>query len=221
MVIERVLIRPVEGAGPADARDRHARAVHPRQLGRRLDLGLQQPRLPERCSRTASPTSAASTLSLESLGHRRRAARASSACCGCSSSSTKLGLAMRAAAANPASAPARRHPGRADADDRLGPGRAARRAGRRAGRAAAVPRRQPDGPACSSTRSRRRRSAASTRRSARCIGGWIIGVAETLAGDYIDFIGSDLKILVPLAIIFVVLLVRPHGLFGSPEVVRA
>ena len=53
------------------------------------------------------------------------------------------------------------------------------------------------------------------------IGGWTIGVAETLAGDYIDFIGSDLTILVPLAIIFVVLLVRPNGLFGSPEVVRA
>jgi branched-chain amino acid transport system permease protein len=53
------------------------------------------------------------------------------------------------------------------------------------------------------------------------IGGWAIGVAETLAGDYIGFIGSDLTILVPLAIIFVVLLVRPNGLFGSPEVVRA
>ena len=53
------------------------------------------------------------------------------------------------------------------------------------------------------------------------IGGWIIGVAETLAGDYIGFIGSDLTILVPLAIIFGVLLVRPNGLFGSPEVVRA
>jgi branched-chain amino acid transport system permease protein len=53
------------------------------------------------------------------------------------------------------------------------------------------------------------------------IGGWIIGVAETLAGDYIGFIGSDLTILVPLAIIFGVLLVRPNGLFGSPEAVRA
>jgi branched-chain amino acid transport system permease protein len=53
------------------------------------------------------------------------------------------------------------------------------------------------------------------------IGGWIIGVAETLAGDYIGFIGSDLTILVPLVIILGVLLVRPNGLFGSPEVVRA
>ena len=51
--------------------------------------------------------------------------------------------------------------------------------------------------------------------------GWIIGVAETLAGYYINFIGADLKILVPLAIILVVLLIRPSGLFGSPEVARA
>ena len=53
------------------------------------------------------------------------------------------------------------------------------------------------------------------------VGGWIIGVTETLAGNYIEFIGSDLTILVPLAIILGVLLVRPNGLFGSPEAVRA
>ena len=41
------------------------------------------------------------------------------------------------------------------------------------------------------------------------VGGWIIGVSENLAGTYVDFIGADLKILVPLGIIFVVLLVRP------------
>jgi branched-chain amino acid transport system permease protein len=53
------------------------------------------------------------------------------------------------------------------------------------------------------------------------LGGWIIGVAEALAGGYVGFIGQDLKILVPLAVILTVLLVRPHGLFGSPEVARA
>jgi branched-chain amino acid transport system permease protein len=53
------------------------------------------------------------------------------------------------------------------------------------------------------------------------LGGWIIGVAEALAGGYVDFIGQDLKILVPLAVILGVLLVRPQGLFGSPEVARA
>jgi branched-chain amino acid transport system permease protein len=53
------------------------------------------------------------------------------------------------------------------------------------------------------------------------IGGWIVGIAENLAGTYVDWIGSDLKILVPLAVILVVLLFRPTGLFGSPEVARA
>jgi branched-chain amino acid transport system permease protein len=53
------------------------------------------------------------------------------------------------------------------------------------------------------------------------VGGWIIGVSENLAGTYVDFIGADLKILVPLVIIFVVLLVRPSGLFGAREVARA
>jgi branched-chain amino acid transport system permease protein len=53
------------------------------------------------------------------------------------------------------------------------------------------------------------------------IGGWIVGIAENLAGTYVDFIGSDLKILVPLTVILVVLLFRPTGLFGSPEVARA
>ena len=53
------------------------------------------------------------------------------------------------------------------------------------------------------------------------VGGWIIGITENLAGTYVDFIGADLKILVPLLVILVVLLVRPTGLFGSPEVARA
>jgi branched-chain amino acid transport system permease protein len=53
------------------------------------------------------------------------------------------------------------------------------------------------------------------------IGGWVIGVSENLASTYVDFIGSDLKILVPLGIILGVLLVRPEGLFGSREVARA
>jgi branched-chain amino acid transport system permease protein len=53
------------------------------------------------------------------------------------------------------------------------------------------------------------------------IGGWIVGIAEGLAGTYVDFIGSDLKILVPLTVILVVLLIRPTGLFGSAEVARA
>jgi branched-chain amino acid transport system permease protein len=53
------------------------------------------------------------------------------------------------------------------------------------------------------------------------VGGWIIGIAENLAGTYVDFIGADLKILVPLLVILTVLLFRPTGLFGSAEVARA
>jgi branched-chain amino acid transport system permease protein len=52
------------------------------------------------------------------------------------------------------------------------------------------------------------------------IAGWLIGVVEALAGVYVDVIGSDLKIAVPLLAIFVVLLVRPQGLLGRKEVVR-
>jgi branched-chain amino acid transport system permease protein len=52
------------------------------------------------------------------------------------------------------------------------------------------------------------------------VGSWIIGVTENLAGTYVNAVGADLKVLVPLAVIFVVLLVRPSGLFGSPEVTR-
>lgn len=52
------------------------------------------------------------------------------------------------------------------------------------------------------------------------IAGLIIGVAENLAGSYIGFIGTDLKILVPLALITVTLLFRPQGLLGQKHVVR-
>ncbi|GAA4210858.1 branched-chain amino acid ABC transporter permease [Streptosporangium oxazolinicum] len=52
------------------------------------------------------------------------------------------------------------------------------------------------------------------------LGGLLVGLAETLAGAYIDVIGSDLKVGVPLAIIFGVLLLRPQGLFGRAAVER-
>jgi branched-chain amino acid transport system permease protein len=47
------------------------------------------------------------------------------------------------------------------------------------------------------------------------VGGLIVGVAETLAGAYVGFVGSDLKVGVPLVIILGVLLLRPQGLFGA------
>jgi branched-chain amino acid transport system permease protein len=53
------------------------------------------------------------------------------------------------------------------------------------------------------------------------VGGLFVGVAETLAGAYVDVIGADLKVGVPLVIILAVLLVRPQGLFGRAAVERA
>lgn len=47
------------------------------------------------------------------------------------------------------------------------------------------------------------------------LGGLIIGVSETLASNYLAFIGSDLKILVPLVILLIVLLIKPNGLLGQ------
>lgn len=50
------------------------------------------------------------------------------------------------------------------------------------------------------------------------VGGLVVGVSENLAGTYLDFIGSDLKITIPMLIIVAVLLFRPAGLFGRPVV---
>lgn len=47
-----------------------------------------------------------------------------------------------------------------------------------------------------------------------------IGVIENLAGAYIKFIGDDLKIAVPFAVMVVILILRPQGLFGRKAVVR-
>jgi branched-chain amino acid transport system permease protein len=52
------------------------------------------------------------------------------------------------------------------------------------------------------------------------VGGWIIGVAESLVTQYVTFIGTDLIIVVPLVAIFAVLSFRPAGLLGRREVVR-
>lgn len=52
------------------------------------------------------------------------------------------------------------------------------------------------------------------------VAAWTIGVLENLAAVYVPFIGHDLKIAVPFILIFVVLIVRPQGLFGRKVVVR-
>lgn len=52
------------------------------------------------------------------------------------------------------------------------------------------------------------------------IAAWLIGVLENLAAVYVPFIGHDLKIAVPFILLFLVLIVRPQGLFGRKAVVR-
>ena len=46
------------------------------------------------------------------------------------------------------------------------------------------------------------------------IGGFLVGVLENLVGTYVPFVGTDLKLTVALALIMLVLLLRPNGLFG-------
>jgi branched-chain amino acid transport system permease protein len=52
------------------------------------------------------------------------------------------------------------------------------------------------------------------------VGGLLVGVVENLVGTYVRFIGTELKLTVALAIIIIVLLVRPSGLFGRSVVRR-
>jgi branched-chain amino acid transport system permease protein len=52
------------------------------------------------------------------------------------------------------------------------------------------------------------------------VGGLLVGVIENLVGTYVRFIGTELKLTVALAIIIVVLVVKPSGLFGRAVVRR-
>jgi branched-chain amino acid transport system permease protein len=52
------------------------------------------------------------------------------------------------------------------------------------------------------------------------VGGLIVGVAENMAATFVPWIGADLKVVVALVVIFATLLVRPSGLFGRRSVVR-
>ncbi|MBC2643748.1 MULTISPECIES: branched-chain amino acid ABC transporter permease [unclassified Rhodococcus (in: high G+C Gram-positive bacteria)] len=52
------------------------------------------------------------------------------------------------------------------------------------------------------------------------VGGLCVGVAENLAGTYISWIGHDFKQAVALALILGVLLLKPEGLFGARKVAR-
>ena len=52
------------------------------------------------------------------------------------------------------------------------------------------------------------------------VGGLILGVVINLLGTYVDWIGNELRLAAALAIIVVVLVVRPAGLFGRVTVQR-
>ena len=52
------------------------------------------------------------------------------------------------------------------------------------------------------------------------VGGLVVGVAESLCATFVGFIGTDLKVGVPFALMAVILLVRPQGLFGTTAVIR-
>ncbi len=52
------------------------------------------------------------------------------------------------------------------------------------------------------------------------LGGFVVGVVENLVGTYVTAIGTSLKLSVALALIIVVLLVKPSGLFGQAAVHR-
>jgi branched-chain amino acid transport system permease protein len=58
-------------------------------------------------------------------------------------------------------------------------------------------------------------------RAGAVVGGLVLGVVANLASRYVPGMGADLQLVVPFAVIFVVLLVRPQGLFGRVSSVRA
>ncbi len=56
------------------------------------------------------------------------------------------------------------------------------------------------------------------------VGGVVIGLAEAYAktyeGEHLAWLGANFDQVVPYVAMMIVLLVRPYGLFGTPEVER-
>jgi branched-chain amino acid transport system permease protein len=52
------------------------------------------------------------------------------------------------------------------------------------------------------------------------VGGFTVGIMESLVGTYVPYVGSELKLPIALVIIVTVLVVRPGGLFGRVHVQR-
>ena len=51
-------------------------------------------------------------------------------------------------------------------------------------------------------------------------GGFLVGIIENLAGTFIPYVGRDLKLSIALVLIVAVLMVRPSGIFGRQAVTR-
>jgi len=52
------------------------------------------------------------------------------------------------------------------------------------------------------------------------VGGLILGVVVNLLGRYVGFVGQQLRLPSALALLLLVLLIRPQGLFGHVRVRR-
>ncbi|WP_158970480.1 branched-chain amino acid ABC transporter permease [Chachezhania sediminis] len=52
------------------------------------------------------------------------------------------------------------------------------------------------------------------------VGGFLVGIIENLAGTYLGDVGAELKLSIALALIIVVLVMKPEGLFGRKIVQR-
>jgi branched-chain amino acid transport system permease protein len=52
------------------------------------------------------------------------------------------------------------------------------------------------------------------------VGGLLLGVILNVLGRYVNFIGSGLRLPTALAVLLVVLVIRPQGLFGHVAVRR-
>jgi branched-chain amino acid transport system permease protein len=52
------------------------------------------------------------------------------------------------------------------------------------------------------------------------LGGFAVGIIENLAGSYIPYVGRELKLTIALVLIVAVLMFRPSGIFGRAVVSR-
>ncbi|MBO8163757.1 MAG: branched-chain amino acid ABC transporter permease [Brevibacillus sp.] len=53
------------------------------------------------------------------------------------------------------------------------------------------------------------------------VGGFIIGILESLAGGYLDqYLGGGVKEVVPFVVLVLILMLKPYGLFGKREIER-